>query len=167
MIKNILKNQFGGTLLILTIIILTAVLTVVMAVADIVRNGLIIDRTQLESTKAFFAAEAGAERILWELRHNTLNPDPPNGGGHPCLSGNYFCFDVIDINISDIKDQACQDLDGGGSCNNVDYQGLSSNNSTYQLKYEHIDDGINATTTLTSIGKFQNVGRNVQLRFRN
>ena len=179
MTNNIIKNKSGGTLLILTIIMLTAVLTIVMAVADIVRNGLIIDRTQLESTKAFFAAEAGAERILYDARKNPLFPgdfptdfpvkcQPPDSSSAPYDFKQFYCFDSISIPLS-IIENCEQPPNDPNNCINVDYQVLSSNNSEYRILYNNINDGnvnIISTTTITSYGKFRNVGRNIQLMFR-
>ena len=71
-IKNIInkisKNNQGSIALLMTMIVLTSILTVVLTASEIIRNGLVADKTQLDSTKAYFIAEAAAERILWHVR---------------------------------------------------------------------------------------------------
>jgi len=61
---KILKNQRGGTALMMTMMILSSVLFIVLATSDVVRNGMIASKSQVHSAKAYFAAESGAERIL-------------------------------------------------------------------------------------------------------
>jgi len=66
---NILKNK-NGTAILLTLFLLSGMLVVVLSAASIIVSGIKMSRTQTQSTKAFFAAEAGAERALWEIRKN-------------------------------------------------------------------------------------------------
>ena len=66
MLKNITKNNQGSTMLLMTILVLASILTISLSLSAIVVNGLKMGVNQVHSTKAFFAAEAGAERILWE-----------------------------------------------------------------------------------------------------
>lgn len=67
--NNILKNN-TGTALLMTLLILTSILTVSLGVANLIVSGIKMSRTQAQSTKAFFASEAGVERSLWEVRKN-------------------------------------------------------------------------------------------------
>ena len=94
--NNLLHNQKGGTAIMMTVLILSVVLTVTLAAADIVRNGLIMGHNQVDSTKAYFAAETGAEQYLWEVFQNGFDHDPCDpasdisfnngdcGGSAPC-----------------------------------------------------------------------------------
>jgi hypothetical protein len=68
-----IKDQRGGTLLLMTILILTAVLTVTLTASEIIKNGITMGRSQVYSTVAYFAAEAGAERILYDSRYGGFN----------------------------------------------------------------------------------------------
>lgn len=67
--KYKIKNN-DGTALLLTLLILTSILVVALGAANLIIPGIRMSRTQEQSTKAFFAAEGGAERALWELRKN-------------------------------------------------------------------------------------------------
>ena len=127
----------------LTLLILTSVLTVSLAMADVIRNGLIMDKTQFGSTRAYFAAEAAAERILWAVRY---------GGQSECADGEFVCFDAeTNGNI----------VGCGSSCGaNYNYQKLS-NGAEYKI-YFAIDG---STTIITNTGTYQDVNRVVELRY--
>ena len=60
----------------LTVLILSSTLGATLAVSEIVRNGLLMGSTQYHSTQAYFAAEAGAEKILWEMLERDVLPAP-------------------------------------------------------------------------------------------
>lgn len=64
-----------GSLLLITVLILASMLTISLGVASIITSGLVQGRTQANSTKAYFAAESGAEQVLWEIRKNFFEPD--------------------------------------------------------------------------------------------
>ena len=70
MIEYEIKSN-KGTALLLTLLILTSILVVALGAANLIVPGIRMSRTQEQSTKAFFAAEAGAERALWEVRKNS------------------------------------------------------------------------------------------------
>lgn len=63
-------KEGNGTALLMTLLILTSILVVVLGAANIIVPGIKMSRTQAQSTKAFFASEAGIEKALWELRKN-------------------------------------------------------------------------------------------------
>jgi len=69
--SSVFKNQ-KGTAIFLTLIILSSVLIASLGAADLIVSGIKQTRTQSYSTKAYFAAEAGAERALWEIRKNSF-----------------------------------------------------------------------------------------------
>lgn len=71
--KRIL-NQKGATIIMITILVMTSILAVGLSLSNIVVNGLKASRTQANATQAYFAAEAGAERILWEIRKDAFDP---------------------------------------------------------------------------------------------
>jgi len=64
-----IKNQ-KGVILLLTLLVLSGILVVTLGAADIVMSGLKMNRLTGYSSIAFFAAEAGLERALWEARYN-------------------------------------------------------------------------------------------------
>ena len=69
--KNYRKlKENRGTALLMTLLILTSILTVALGAANLIVPGIRMSRTQAQSTKAFFASEAGVERSLWEVRKN-------------------------------------------------------------------------------------------------
>lgn len=57
-------------ILILTLLILSSILVVTLAAADLILAGIKMNRLTGYSSIAFFAAEAGLERALWEARKN-------------------------------------------------------------------------------------------------
>ena len=72
-IKNIIKNK-RGTALFMALMILSGALIVSLGAASLVISGMKQGRTQSYSTKAYFAAESGTERVLWEIRKNGFDP---------------------------------------------------------------------------------------------
>ncbi|MFA5131428.1 MAG: pilus assembly PilX N-terminal domain-containing protein [Patescibacteria group bacterium] len=57
-----------GSALALTMFIIAGMLVVAMSGSYIILLGIKAAGVQSQSTKAYFAAEAGSEKILWELR---------------------------------------------------------------------------------------------------
>lgn len=64
---NFLKSKKGSALL-MTIFILNGVLLTALAASKVIISGVKMSGVQERSTKAYFAAEAGAERSAWEFR---------------------------------------------------------------------------------------------------
>ena len=139
----------------MTVLVLFSILTITMYVADISRNNVIMAGEQNQSTKAFYAAEAGAEKIMWNIRQDSL--DPGDGTGYCTANPADFCFDAL-VN-GDIDE--CVTV---GTCVNESTQELS-NDSIYGITFKYDDDGTNATTTLTSLGSFGEINRVVQLKY--
>lgn len=100
------KNQ-KGVILLLTLFILLGILVITLAAADLVLAGLKMNRLTGYSNLAFFAAEAGLERALWEVRKN-----------------NYPLPDADTDNIFSVSDL------GNGSAYRVDYA-ISTPNITF------------------------------------
>ncbi len=75
-IKNIffLKNHFqvfkSGSALLLTMFILSGMLIVAVSGAYVIILGIRAASIQGQSTKAYYAAEAGAEKLLYTVRKN-------------------------------------------------------------------------------------------------
>ncbi|MDD5528304.1 MAG: pilus assembly PilX N-terminal domain-containing protein [Patescibacteria group bacterium] len=67
--KYQIPNTFrAGTALLMTILILNSVILISLAAAKLIVSGVKESGTQSRSTKAYFAAEAGAEKVLYEYR---------------------------------------------------------------------------------------------------
>lgn len=157
MLKTILENKIGSTMLLMTFLVLASILIISLSLSAIVVNGLKMGVTQVHSTKAFFAAEAGAERILWEIRKNGKDPGIAQFGDFCAVSPAYFCFSnnpygTLDncsdpCLVSEFKDQQL------------------SNNSTYKIKFEY--DGLSPNPIkLTSYGNYNNeINRVVELQY--
>jgi hypothetical protein len=64
------KKKLSGSALILTMFIMAGMLVVAMSGAYLVLLGIRAGGIQAQSTIAYYAAEAGAERLLFELRQN-------------------------------------------------------------------------------------------------
>jgi len=156
---DLIKNQKGSTIILLTFLILTAVLGVVLSASKIVQTGLVLDRTQFESTKAYFAAEAGAERILWAVRQIPAAYDINNECcviNTCCDTECYIPFDGEIAATSDYEPNVCD----GDETNNFEKQVLS-NDAKYIIKYEYSDPD----TTITVTGSYDIVDRRVQLKY--
>jgi hypothetical protein len=69
---NYLTGLIGqrGTALLMTIMLLNSILIVALGASSLVNAGVLIGRAQGRSVVSFFAAEAGSERVLWEIRKN-------------------------------------------------------------------------------------------------
>ena len=125
-IADLKRNNKGSTVVLLSVLVLSAILTIVLASSEVLSNGVMEDKLQLDSTKAYFAAEAGAERVLYEVRNTSLtcNNDECVAFGSPSSCGN---------------------------CSNADKtQTLSANSTTYKVKY-NLDGLVNV---FSSTGKY-------------
>ena len=69
--KSIKKNK-RGQILLMTLLILTSMMVTALAAVDFIVPGIKMSRTQAYSTIAYFAAEAGCERALWEVYKNSF-----------------------------------------------------------------------------------------------
>ena len=152
LLNNIKQNTSGSALLVISMVVLTFILVVALGTSAIVRNGIIMGREQVESTKAFFAAEAGAERILWEIWQGGIDPGPGDGSGDCDDNPADFCFDADPGIINECVD----------GCTNEESQTLN-NSAQYSIGFEYEELGLNSTTTLSSIGSFKDVNRVLKL----
>ena len=69
-LKTFRTGDRAGSALILTMFILAGMMVVAFSGAYIVLLGVKAADVQAQSGKAYFVAEAGDERLLWELRQN-------------------------------------------------------------------------------------------------
>ncbi len=67
-----IKKFKAGSAMILTMFILAGMLVVAMSGSYIIVSGIKAGGTQAQSTKAYFAAEAGLEDILYQVRKENL-----------------------------------------------------------------------------------------------
>ncbi len=74
MIIKLYKHQRGSAIM-LTIFILSAMMLIIFSSATIVVSGLKMGGVQSQSTRAYFAAEAGAERLLYDFRKTNAFDD--------------------------------------------------------------------------------------------
>jgi len=106
----ILNYQKGASLL-LTLLVLTAILTIAFGVTALMMGELKISRETFESFKAYSAAEAGVEKALYEERHGSgavSVGNPPkcsSESGAECISTNN-CFS-ISIDGNNITSYGC------------------------------------------------------------
>lgn len=73
MIKAKADKQKGSALL-MTVLILAGIITVALNAASVVMSGTVLSGVQERSTLAFYAAESGAERFLYDARVNNNLP---------------------------------------------------------------------------------------------
>lgn len=77
-IKKTLNNaNRAGTALLMTILILNSIVLISLAASKLIVSGVKMSGIQAKSAKAYFAAEAGAEQLLWSYRKS----------GGPCTVG--------------------------------------------------------------------------------
>ena len=142
------KNNRGATLILMTLLVLTGVLAVSLSVSEVVRIGLTMSKTQINSTMSYYAAEAGMERILWEIRKQEFNIPIE------CVSGeciNFLAGGAIDM--ADPCDATCTSA--------AKYFTLASNDSTYRIFYDEV--GIDSI--ITSAGNSREVNRVLKAQF--
>lgn len=113
MIETIANNK-KGTALFMTMMVLTGILTISLSVASIVMSDIVMSRTQTHSTKAYFAAEAGAERILYLARKESF------------LSGSSCDDPIICVNFATKKCVSCDDTSAKNDL---------TNGSSYKVEY--------------------------------
>jgi len=142
MMKISLKGN-RGTVLFMTLLILTSILVVTLGAANLIVPGIKMSRTQERSTKAYFAAEAGAERILWEVRREINYFEFKRGDGSSCITGDYINFDTIPV-----------------TCDNSGHSYSLSNNASYSIIYS-----AGPPITFTSEGAYLGTRRSVDVGY--
>ena len=157
-LNKIINNQSGVTALLMLVLMLASILTVTLSASEIIRNGLKMGNLQYNSTKAYFAAEAGAERILYELRKPRYDFDI-------CADPSCATFDAANALTSNINTAAGNDI-VCNNCNGSNEIQTFSNSTQYYVEYS--TDG--ADTVLRSVGAYnhvsgENLNRVVELRY--
>lgn len=156
----IFNNKKGGTAIIMTVLILGAVLVITLLVSDIINNGILMNQTQIHSTQAYFAAEAGAEKVLYDERIRDINL----GGPSLCdekPSPMYVGFNGTNPQNSSIN---CCNADPS-ICSNSKQEIPTNTGKTYTLNYDYKESGGNSTTTVISKGSYKDVSRAVELTY--
>lgn len=153
--KEFKINQKGATALLIVILVLSGFLLITLSAADIVRSGLKLSKTQMESTKAYFAAESGAERILYKIRKGGI--DPGDGtSGYCAATPARFCFDADPgVFVSCIA----------GICPGSEIQTFPFNLAYYKIGFKYVGVSPFGTTTLTSVGSIGDVNRVIEVSY--
>ncbi len=141
------KNQ-AGSILLVTVLILSTILMISLAASSLALQSIAMNRNQEWSTGAYFAAEAGAEKIVYETWRAGLDLQTLgscNGDGR-CLQ---FNAGGTPINCN--------------SCNNANTKYNLPNGAYFQIKYSL--DAISGTTTLDCLGFFHGTRRSVQVQY--
>ena len=125
---NLKKNK-KGTALFMALMILSGALIVSLGAASLIVSSVKQAQMQVYSTNAYYAAESGAERLLWEIRKN--GADLSDCGG---------TFLNIDFDLIPV-----QCVDGKRSYS------LPDGEASYKVSYI---SGGSATTTV-SVGSFK------------
>lgn len=108
------KNR--GVSLLLTILILNAILSIALGVSTLMLGEAKISREEPKSLRAYYAAEAGVERKLFESRksspdYNDIGSAPSwcTGSGRVCLDADTcYAVDVVSYpNPTTIKSYGC------------------------------------------------------------
>jgi hypothetical protein len=148
--KNKNESQRGASSIFITMIILTGMLFVALTINTIVQNGIVMSRAHINSTKAYFAAESGTERMLWQIRqYNYPNPAfNPTTASPVWVSG---CCVTLDLPPIDSCNMNCV------TGNEADLYDSLLNDSKYKVEYTY-----NApTATFTSTGDFEGITKRV------
>lgn len=83
-IHNLIYSKKPASALLLTMFILAGMLLVALGSTYVVTLAIKSSGIQAQSTKAYFLAEAGMEKFLWELRYNGYEYlDDPTPTGTP------------------------------------------------------------------------------------
>ncbi len=148
------ENNQGSSIILLTALIMAAMLTIALTANEIIQKGLGMARVQINSTKAYFAAEAGAERILWEVRNNGYDIN-----SHCDNLGSYIPFTQLDPTLSAIDTGASCDNDN--TDHNETQKFITGNDAEYQIFYKYDNTLPTDKTTIYAIGNYKDEVRRV------
>jgi hypothetical protein len=150
-----IKKQKGAASIFITMLILTGMLSVALTVSSIVQNGIVMSRAHLNSTKAYFAAESGAERILWRIRQETptaLDPKLLSWESDKCVV------------LADPISSCNLDCEPTGAPDSNLYDDLD-NTAKYRIKYQY--DLPTNMATFSTTGIFEDITKRVvQVRYQ-
>jgi len=146
-----IRNNNGSALL-LAILILSGMMGATIVASSIIDTGIKMGKTQFDSTKAYFAAEAGAERLLWHTRKAVPLFSPESDSNCSLMSGSVH----INFNpfVPNISPATC-----GGTPSYV-----QGNGSRYYAKMTS-NDTVNKILDFKFYGIFGDVRRSVQVTY--
>ena len=124
----------------MVLLMLTGILIVTLAASTIVESGIKMGRLQIESTKAYYAAEAGAEYAIWVQRYNSSNL--PLNSSLTYDDANYEALYGTGVGVKDFF-----------------YQNTFSNGATVDVLYA----SSSTATTFDSRGIYNNTSRTVRV----
>jgi len=150
--NRFIKNQKGATALLLTLLILMSMLFIAITASDIIRNGLQMSQAHLQSTKAYYGAESGTERMLWEIRKNSHDPVVDSWTATECINFNI----EVNGNIATPETNTC----GTNASGNFTHQKLSSDDIIYSTEYNN-NGAMPLFIKLKSIGEYEGITRRV------
>jgi Tfp pilus assembly protein PilX len=113
---NKLKNN-SGSIMIVILLILGIMTLVVVGLSGMITQSLKASKNQEYSVAAYFAAETGLERILYEIKNNNFDMTG-------CMTGDCIVFKTSPLK-TDCSDKLCA----------TNVQLLVSDNIYYQVKY--------------------------------
>jgi glucose-6-phosphate isomerase len=67
-IKKIKQKKASGSALLLSLLLITSIIVIAMGGSSLALSGIRMAGVQSQSVKAYFAAEAGAEELLYKVR---------------------------------------------------------------------------------------------------
>ncbi|MBA3047476.1 pilus assembly PilX N-terminal domain-containing protein [Patescibacteria group bacterium] len=135
---NIIKNK-NGTALMMALLILTSILAVSLGAAKLVMSGLKMSGTQERSAIAYFAAEAGIERVLREIRKNGFSAGDCDAATNQYVD---FSADPAECDSNDAHSE------------------LLTNNASFKVIYTS-----DSPRTFVSIGEYTGVRRVVEISY--
>jgi len=146
-IKYLNKN---GSVLLLTLLILSSMLTIALGGANLIAQGINMNRIQMNSTQALFAADSGTERILFLSRKNEAfyGTNLTNCGIDPNF---YLSFPAADTPV-------CQNNPNLATATVT----LDSDGSTYKVK---ASSSASMYTFFTK-GSYRGTNRTVEIFFK-
>jgi hypothetical protein len=141
-----------GSALLIVMLVLTSILTIAIGFSTLIIQGIIMNRNQENSTVAYFASEAGAERVLFSAFKAVLPADRLDLTASECVSGRFIDFSA--------SPPACRDTDDPEMDDAETWTNLP-NQARYAVRYSL--DG--TTVRLKSIGEYRGVRRSVEVSF--
>ncbi|MES2953590.1 MAG: pilus assembly PilX N-terminal domain-containing protein [Patescibacteria group bacterium] len=86
-----LGNKKQGVVLLISVLISSIVLAIGLALANVAYKEQLLSLTQNDSVRAFYAADAGVECVLyWDLHHDDVERGAPNTAGQAIFPENPF-----------------------------------------------------------------------------
>ena len=152
--KRKIFKQHAGSMLLMSVLILASVFTVAMAISSISLAQTRMGGEQARSTKAYFAAEAGAERVIYEVRKEGFIPHLF------CSDNGIFGFTAADALNSSIskEDGRCEDdIDSHNS-----RQTFTATNASYYVRY---NEGASNEVIIKFMGSYGGTNRLVELEY--